>query len=412
MTPKILSTLPGYTSHDFARDAAAGLTVAMVALPLSVAIAIASGAPPMAGLVTAGVGGLLISALGGSRVQIGGPTGAFILTVYSIIQAHGMDGLLLATLMAGVILVIAAMIGAGRLVQHVPHPVVDGFTIGVAIVIAVSQLKDLAGLSGPALPAELPAKLGALWRMRDTLQPNAVLMGIGSIAAIALLRRVAPKVPWLVLVVGAGTVVAAVAPGIPSVAARYGVLNSGLPAPRLPFASSQLIADLVPSALTIAVLAGIESLLSATVADRLIAGAHRSGAELLAQGAANIASPLFGGLPATGAIARTATNVQAGGRTPIAGIIHAVIILIAAQFASPAVGALALPSLAGVLILVAWSMSEPRRWTERLRLPRSEQAVLLLTASLTAFVDLTLALLVGTACGLALAKLTRSGARR
>jgi sulfate permease, SulP family len=401
--PKIITTLRGYGWRPFVGDAMAGITVALVALPLSIAIAIASGAPPAAGLVTAVVAGFLISALGGSRVQIGGPTGAFIVVVYGVIHSHGFDGLLVATLMAGVILLIAGLIGAGRLIRHVPEPVIEGFTIGIAIVIAFSQIKDLAGMGGDNLPADFIPKLQGLWAMRDSIDGSALALGVICIGAILALRRMAPKVPWLVpVVIGASLVAAFALPSVETVSARYGALPGSLPMPALPDVRPELLLALLPSAFTIAFLAGIESLLSAIVADRMIGGAHRSNAELIAQGAANIASPLFGGLPATGAIARTATNVNAGGRTPVAGIVHALVILLAMMAAAPLAGALALPALAGLLVVTAWTMSEPHRWPERLRLPKADLLLLIGTALLTVLADLTLAIGVGTIAGLAL----------
>jgi sulfate permease, SulP family len=403
MKPKILTTIRDYSPQLLAADTLAGVTVALVALPLSIAIAIASGAPPATGLVTTVVAGLLISLLGGSRVQIGGPTGAFIVIVYGIIHDHGMNGLLVATLMAGAILLTAGFLGAGRLIRHIPESVIEGFTIGIAIVIAVSQLKDLGGMTGKALPADFLPKLGGLWSMRETLDPASLSLGVGCVAAILLLRRLAPKIPWLVLVVAVASIAAVMAlPSVDTVAERYGALPDGLPIPRLPVITVDLMVGLLPSALTVAFLAGIESLLSAIVADRMIGSAHRSNAELIAQGAANIASPLFGGLPATGAIARTATNVSAGGRTPVAGMVHAVVILLAMLFAAPLAGSLALPALAALLIVTAWTMSEPHRWPERLRFPKADLGLLLLTATLTVFADLTVAIAVGTMIGLAL----------
>ena len=403
MKPKLLTTLVGYTPRQFAGDAFAGVTVALVALPLSIAIAIASGAPPAAGLVTAVVGGLLISALGGSRVQIGGPTGAFIVIVYGVIAAHGYNGLLVCTLMAGAILVAAGLLRAGRLIRHIPEPVIEGFTIGIAIVIAASQLKDLAGLDTAPLPADFLAKLAALWAARATITWPALWLGASTIAGILLLRRLAPRFPGMVLVVALASAAAVLAlPSIETVGARYGSLPQGLPWPALPqFAAADLLA-LLPSAVTIALLAGIESLLSAIVADRMFGGAHRSNAELLAQGAANLASPLFGGLPATGAIARTATNVRAGGRTPVAGIVHALVILAVMVCASFLAEALALPALAGLLIVTAWSMTEPHRWRERLAVPRADLFLMLLTVALTVLADLTIAIGIGTGIGLAL----------
>ena len=402
MKPKLLTTLPGYTARQFAADAAAGVTVAMVALPLSIAIAIASGATPAAGLVTAVIAGFLISALGGSRVQIGGPTGAFIVVVYGVIAAHGFDGLLLATLMAGAILVVAALLRAGRLIALIPEAVIEGFTVGIAIVIATSQLKDLLGLSTGPLPADFVEALPALWAARGTLNPAALAIGVATVAAIFVLRRLTPRLPGTIVAVAlASAAVALLALPVDSVGSRYGALPGGLPWPDLPAVSLARLSELLPSALIIAFLAGVESLLSAIVADRMIGGAHRSDAELLAQGAANIASPLFGGLPATGAIARTATNARAGGRTPVAGIVHAAVILIVMLFAAPLAGYLAMPALAGLLLVTAWTMSEPHRWPERLAGRSGDRFLLLLTMVLTVFADLAVAIAVGTAIGLA-----------
>jgi SulP family sulfate permease len=400
--PKLLTTLSEYDARQFAGDAAASITVAMVALPLSIAIAIASGAPPAAGLITAVIGGFLISALGGSRVQIGGPTGAFIVVVYGVIEAHGLDGLLLATLMAGIILVVAALLRAGRLIALIPEAVIEGFTIGIAIVIATSQLKDLLGLSTESLPAAFLEKLPVLWAARNTLNSAAVVIGVGTIAAIFILRWLLPRLPGPVIAVTFASLVAALAyMPVDTVGSRYGALPNGLPWPALPPITVEKVSELMSSALIIAFLAGIESLLSAIVADRMIGGAHRSNAELLAQGAANIVSPLFGGLPATGAIARTATNVRAGGRTPVAGMMHALVILAVMVVASPLAGYLAMPALAGLLVVTAWTMSEPHRWPERLHARAADQFLLLLTMALTVLADLTVAIAVGTAIGLA-----------
>lgn len=403
MKPKILTTIRDYSSRTLAADALAGVTVALVALPLSIAIAIASGAPPAAGIATAVVAGFLISALGGSRVQIGGPTGAFIVVVYGIVHDHGMNGLTVATLMAGGILIVAGALRAGRLIRYVPEPVIEGFTIGIAIVIAVSQLRDFGGMTGPVLPPEFLRKLQSLWLMRQTIDPASLILGAGCVSANLILRRLSPNIPWVVLVVGIASVAAIWAlPSVDTVSARYGELPRGLASPHFPAITLKLMAELFPSALTIAFLAGIESLLSAIVADRMIGGAHRSNAELIAQGVANIASPLFGGLPATGAIARTATNVNAGGRTPVAGMIHALVILLAMLVAAPLAGALALPALAGLLIVTAWAMSEPHRWAERMRLPKTDLALLFLTMGLTVLSDLTIAIAVGTLIGVGL----------
>jgi SulP family sulfate permease len=400
--PKILTTIRDYSLRLLVRDALAGVTVALVALPLSIAIAIASGADPRAGLVTAIVGGLLISLLGGSRVQVGGPTGAFIVVVYGVIQQHGMDGLLLATMLAGLILVIGGLFKAGRFIALVPEAVIEGFTIGIALIIAVSQLKDLFGFSIGKTSADLVQVLPALWNARSSVNPVSTIIGLSSIIGIAVLRRLAPWFPGSLLVIGgASAAVAFFALPVDTIYSRFGRLPGGLPIPSIPHISVARVTELLPSAFVIAFLAGVESLLSAIVADRMIEGSYRSGAELIAQGAANIASPLFGGLPATGAIARTATNVRAGGRTPMAGIIHALIILAVLLGIGSLAAYLALPALAALLIVTAWIMSEPGRWRERMKLRRGDRGLLFLTMILTIASNLTVAIAVGTALGLA-----------
>ena len=397
-----------YAWRTFAGDVLAGTTVALVALPLSIAIAIASGADPKAGLVTAIIAGFLISLLGGSKVQIGGPTGAFIVVVYGVIERYGFDGLLLATLMAGLILAIGGLVRAGRFIALVPEPVIEGFTIGIALIVAVSQLKDLLGLSVAKVPADLVEALPALWAARDAINPTALVLGLLSIAGIALLRRIAPWFPGSLLVIGAASAaVAMLALPVDTIQSRFGALPAGLPVPSLPHVSVARISELLPSAFVIAFLAGVESLLSAIVADRMIGGSHRSNAELIAQGAANIVSPLFGGLPATGAIARTATNVRAGGRTPVAGIVHAIVILLITLGAGWLAGYLAMPALAALLIVTAWLMSEPGRWRERMKLRVGDRTLLFLTMLLTVVSDLTIAIAVGTVAGLGMRLLRR-----
>ncbi len=403
MKPKILSTLPGYTWAGFVSDLFAGVTVAMVALPLSLAIAIASGAPPATGLVTAIVGGFLISALGGSRVQIGGPTGAFIVVVYSVIEAHGYDGLVLATLMAGAILLLAALLRAGSLIEHVPEAVINGFTVGIGIIIAASQLKDFFGLETGPLPADFLAKLPLLWEARETASMAAFGVALASLILITVARRLAPKLPGLIVVMAlASAAVALWNLPVDTIEARFGALPQSLPAPHLPEITRARLIELLPSALVIAFLAGIESLLSAVVADRMIDGSHRPNAEIAAQGWANLGSALFGGLPATGAIARTATNVKAGGRTPVAGMVHALVILLVVLVAAPLAGKIALPALAALLVLTAWNMTEPHRWKEWMQGRKSDRALLLLTLVLTVVADLTIAIGVGVAVGLAI----------
>ena len=403
MKPKLLTTLKTYTWPLFSADVFAGVTVAMVALPLSLAIAIASGADPANGLVTAIVAGLLISLLGGSRVQIGGPTGAFIVVVYGVIAHHGYDGLVLATLMAGVILLVAGFLRAGNLIQFIPEAVVNGFTMGIAVIIATSQLKDLLGLQIANLPADFLNKLPALWEARGTLNLFALGIGLVTLALIVLFRRLAPKWPGLIVAVGlTSAAVVFLAWPVESIADRFGALPDHLPMPGLPDISVARLQELLPSAFVIAFLAGVESLLSAMVADRMIEGHHRPNAELIAQGAANIGSGLFGGLPATGAIARTATNVKAGGKTPVAGIVHAVTILLVMTLAAPLAGQLVLPALAGLLMLTAWNMSEPHKWREYAKMPREDRVLLVLTLVLTVVADLTVAIGVGVGLGLAL----------
>jgi SulP family sulfate permease len=393
MKPKLLTTIHDYSLRLFVGDALAGFTVALVALPLSIAIAIASGAMPKAGLVTAIVGGFLISLLGGSRVQIGGPTGAFIVVVASVIAQFGFDGLLLATLLAGFILVVGGLVRAGRFISLVPEPVIEGFTVGIALIIAVSQLKDLLGLSAAHVPADLIHGLPAVWAARSQVNVSALVVGTIAIAGIALLRRRIPWFPGSLLVVAAASALVALLPlQVDTIYSRFGPLPAGLPPPHIPHLSIARIGELLPSAFLIAFLAAVESLLSAIVADRMIGSSHRSNAELLGQGAANIISPLFGGLPATGAIARTATNVRAGGRTPVAGIVHAATILAISIAAAPLAGYLTMPALAGLLIVTAWLMSEPTRWGERMSLRPGDRALFFMTMILTVLSNLTIAI--------------------
>lgn len=403
MKPKLLTTLPDTTLPVLGADLLAGLTVAMVAIPLSIAIAIASGAPPATGLITAIIGGLLISFLGGSRVQIGGPTGAFIVVVYGVIAAHGYDGLVLATLMAGVILLVGGVLRAGNLIAYVPEAVINGFTIGIAVIIAASQINDLLGLGIAKVPADFVEKLPALWAARSNMNWSTLSLGLATLLGIVALRRVAPRWPGLIVAMALASL-AVVVWHLPvdTIQSRYGELPRHLPLPGLPAMSAARLLELLPSALTIAFLAAIESLLSALVADRMIESHHRPNAELLAQGAANIGSALFGGLPATGAIARTATNVRAGGKTPLAGVFHAVIILLVMLLAAPLAGYLAMPALAALLLITAWNMSEPHKWAEYWRAPWAERGLLLVTLLLTVLSSLTIAIGVGVGLGLVL----------
>lgn len=401
--PKILTTIRDYSWSVFLSDLMAGVTVAMVAMPLSLAIAIASGADPAKGLVTAIVAGFMISLLGGSRVQIGGPTGAFIVVVFGVIADHGYDGLVLATFMAGLILLVAGWFRAGRLIAFIPEAVVNGFTIGIAIIIATSQISDFFGLTVSQVPADFVEKLPVLWDARETASLAALAIALVTLVLIIVLRKVAPKYPGLIVAVGIGSAaVALLNLPVDTLYSRFGTLPNHLPMPQLPEISWDRLVELLPSAIIIAFLAGVESLLSAMVADRMIDGHHRPNAELTAQGAANVASSLFGGLPATGAIARTATNVRAGGKTPVAGIVHALVILLIMLVAAQLAGYLAMPALAALLAITAWNMSEPHKWGEYARGPVSDRVLIILTMVLTVLVDLIVAIGVGVAVGLAL----------
>ncbi len=401
--PKILTTMRDYSWSLFLSDLLAGATVAMVALPLSLAIAIASGADPAKGLITAIVGGFMISLMGGSRVQIGGPTGAFIVVVFGVIAEHGYDGLVVATFMAGIILVIAGYLRIGRLIAYVPEAVVNGFTIGIGVIIGVSQLKDIFGLTTGKLPADFLDKIPALWAARDSFSLPAFAIGIVTMVLIVVFRRLAPKLPGLIVAVAIGSAIVALGDlPVDTIQSRFGALPNRLPMPHLPDLTLDRVQELLPSAFVIAFLAGVESLLSALVADRMIGGQHRPNAEVLAQGAGNIASSLFGGMPVTGAIARTATNVRAGGKTPVAGLVHALVILLIMMVAAPLAGHMAMPALAALLMLTAYNMTEPQKWPDYLRGSKSDILLLVVTLVLTVLVDLTVAIGVGVSLGLAL----------
>lgn len=395
--PKLLTVWrEGYGLGQLRRDAVAGLTVAIVALPLAMALAIASGTAPEKGLYTAIIAGFLISALGGSRVQIGGPTGAFIPVVFVVIERHGYDGLVLATLMAGVMLLIAGWTRLGALMRYVPQPVVTGFTAGIAVIIFSSQLRDLFGLQMAAVPAEFGPKLVALWQAAPTINLSALGLALACIGLIVAMRAWAPKWPAFLIAVLVGTLAALLIDlPVETIGSRFGELPGTMPTIAMPIVSLERLRTLLPDAFTIAFLAGIESLLSAVVADGMTGRRHRSNAELVAQGSANIASALFGGLPATGAIARTATNVRAGAQTPVAGMLHALFVLIFMLALAPMLSYVPLAALAAVLVIVAWGMSEMERFKHLLRAPVGDRALLLVTFVLTVAVDLTVAIEVG-----------------
>ena len=397
--PKSVTVLAqeGYSAAKLRADVLAGLTVAIVAVPLAMAIAIASGVTPAQGLVTAVVAGFLISALGGARFQIGGPTGAFIVVVYGVVQEFGYDGLALATMMAGVILVIAGLLRVGNWIKYIPEPVVTGFTAGIAVIIITSQRRDLFGLEMDEVPAEFIEKITALWAARETLNLWAFGLAGAALATIVLLQRHLPRWPSLLIAV-AGATLAVWALGLPveTIGSRFGAeAAASFPAIGLPAVSIERVQQLMPSALTIAFLAGVESLLSAMVADGMTGRRHRSNCEIVAQGIANVAAPIFGGISATGAIARTATNIRAGAQTPLAGIFHAVFVLIFMLALGPMIALVPLASLAAVLTIVAWNMSERERFKLMLFGPAGDRIVLVATFLLTVLVDLTIAIEVG-----------------
>lgn len=396
-TPKILSVFrEGYDFGKLRCDAIAGLTVAIVALPLAMALGIASGASPEKGLITAVIAGFLISALGGSRVQIGGPTGAFVVVIFNVIAQHGFDGLLLATLLAGLILVVAGYAKFGQIIRFIPHPVITGFTAGIAVIIASSQVKDFLGLRIDKVSADFLLQWAAYWQTLDSINWATLLIGAASLGTIVLLRHFAPRVPgFLIAVIGASVAVTLLGLPVETIGSRFPDIQTGLPMPAMPELSVAKIRQVLPSAFTIAFLAGIEALLSAVVADGMTGTRHRSNQELVGQGVANIASALFGGLPATGAIARTATNIKAGGLTPVAGILHAAFVLLFILFASDLMAFVPMAALAAILFVVAWGMSEYERFIGLMRMPNSDRGVLLLTFGLTVFVDLTVAIGVG-----------------
>lgn len=395
--PKLITVLrEGYSAKLLRADAVAGLTVAIVALPLAMALGIASGASPDKGLVTAVVAGLLISALGGARLQVGGPTGAFVVVIFNVIARHGYDGLLIATLLAGLILILAGLFRVGQVIKYIPHPVVTGFTAGIAVIIASSQVKDFLGLSIGTVPADFVPKWQAYLAALSTTDAATVAVGAGALAIIIALRKLAPKLPgFLIAVVVSALAVALLKLPVDTIGSRFPDIPPGLPMPSLPEISLAKINAVLPSAFTIAFLAGIEALLSAVVADGMAGTRHRSNQELIGQGFANLGSALFGGLPATGAIARTATNIRAGAKTPVAGILHAVFLLLFILFAADLMAFVPMAALAAILFMVAWGMSEYERFAGLLRMPNSDRAVLLLTFGLTVLVDLTVAIGVG-----------------
>lgn len=400
-TPKLVTVLrEGYGPAHLRADAIAGLTVAIVALPLSMAIAIASGATPAQGLYTAIVGGFLVSLLGGSRFQIGGPAGAFIVLVAATVAQHGMDGLILATFLSGLMLAALGFLRLGSFIKFIPFPVTVGFTAGIAIIIFASQLREMFGLTLDHEPGELLEKLPALWQARDSLTPAALAVSVGTVAVILGFRRLRPHWPGMLIAVGVAALLTALL-GLPvqTIGSKFGGIPSSLPAPRLPVVSLERVMAVFPAAVSFTLLGAVESLLSAVVADGMTGRRHRSNCELVAQGAANIGSSLFGGFCVTGTIARTATNVRAGAHGPVSGMLHAVFLLLFMALAAPLAAYIPLAALAGVLAVVAWNMIEKPAIAVLLRSGWGEATVLAATFLLTIFRDLTEAIVVGFALG-------------
>jgi len=378
------------------KDVIAGIMVGIVALPLAIAFAIASGVSPEKGLITAVVGGFLVSFLGGSRVQIGGPTGAFIVILYGIVQQYGVNGLMLATIMSGVILMIMGFAQFGSLIKFIPYPVIVGFTSGIAVIIFSSQIKDFLGLDLAVVPADFIGKWTAYAHSFPTLDPSSLMIGAIALLIILLWPRVSRKIPGsLVAIIVTTVMVRYLQLDVATIASRFGEIPSTIPPPSLPSFDLATIQQLIMPATTIALLGAIEALLSAVVADGMIGSRHKSNMELIAQGAANIITPLFGGIPVTGAIARTATNVKNGGRTPVAGIVHALTLLLIMLLFGKWAKLIPMPALAAILIVVAWNMSEVKVFRQLLKSPRSDVIVLLTTFGLTVVFDLTLAIEIG-----------------
>ena len=397
---KLFSCLKTYDKKTFMSDLMAGIIVGIVALPLAIAFGIASGVTPEKGIITAIVAGLVISLFGGSKVQIGGPTGAFIIIIYGIIQKYGFEGLTIATLMAGLFLVLFGLLRLGTIIKYIPYPIVVGFTSGIAVTIFTTQIKDLFGLTLPSNPSDFIEKWGVYLQNFNTIDPWCALIGVASVVVIAVTPRFSKKIPGSLIAIILMTIVALLLKNfagvlsIETIGDRFSISNE-LPAAQVPDMNWETIKSLVSPAITIAILGAIESLLSATVADGVIGDHHDSNTELVAQGLANIASPLFGGIPATGAIARTMTNINNGGKTPVAGIIHAVVLLLIFLFLMPLAKYIPMACLAGVLVVVSYGMCGWRSFLELMKNPKSDVTVLLITFFLTIIFDLTIAIEVG-----------------
>ncbi|HEY6401377.1 MAG TPA: sulfate permease [Blastocatellia bacterium] len=397
LVPKLFTVFrEGYTKKQFSADLVAGLIVGVVALPLAIAFAIASGVKPEQGIYTAIIAGLLIGALGGSRAQISGPTGAFIVIIYDIVQKYGYDGLAVATIIAGFILIVMGLMRLGAFLKFIPFPVTVGFTSGIALIIFSGQIRDFFGLKMAEPPANFVEKWSAYFHSITTVDWRSIAIGALSLLIVFMWPRITPKIPGsLIAIIVATLVTQLLGLDVETIGSRFGAVPSTLPAPRFPHLSWGLITQMFSPAITIALLAAIESLLAAVVADGMMGSRHRSNMELIAQGMGNIISPVFQGIPATGAIARTATNIKSGGRTPISAIIHAVTLLLIMLFFGRWAALIPMPALAAILIFVAYNMSEYHAFLKLLRSPKSDVAVLLVTFFLTVLIDLTVAIQVG-----------------
>ncbi len=403
LRPKLFDTLKNYSFAQFQSDLMAGVIVGIVALPLAIAFAIASGVSPEKGLYTAIIAGFIISFLGGSRVQIGGPTGAFVVVVYSIVQQFGVDGLIVATIIAGVLLILMGLAGLGSIIKFIPYPVVVGFTTGIAVIIFSSQLNDILGLGIANLPADFIEKLTVMSQHLGNINLTELAIGLGVIAFTVLWPKVTTKIPGpFIAIIIAAAIVSNFNLPVATIGSRFGEIPHSLPAISLPQIDWINIKGLMQPAMTIALLAAIESLLSAVVADGMISGKHRSNMELVAQGTANIITPLFGGIPATGAIARTATNVKNGGRTPIAGIVHASVLLMIMLLFGKWATMIPMAALAGILMVAAYNMSEWHTFVSQVKGKRSDAIVLLVTFLLTVIIDLTVAIQIGVVIAVAM----------
>ena len=394
--PKLFTTLKTYSKKLFISDAIAGLIVGIVALPLAIAFGIASGVSPEKGLITAIIAGFIISFLGGSRVQIGGPTGAFIVIVFGIIQKYGIDGLIIATIMAGIFLVLMGFLKLGTLIKFIPLPIITGFTSGIALIIFTTQIKDLFGLQIEKVPSEFLEKIPVFVENFSSLNLPTVLVSAISLIIIIGLPRITKRIPGTFIALIVGTLIVYFFNlNVETISTKFGAISSNLPTPIFPNITFEKISGLISPAFTIALLGAIESLLSAVVADGMTGGRHRSNMELIAQGAANIITPFFGGIPATGAIARTVTNIKNGGKTPVAGLIHAIVLLLIMLFFGKYAGMIPLCVLASILVVVSYNMSEWREFKAQLKMPKSDVAVLLTTFFLTVIFDLTVAIEIG-----------------